>query len=344
MKLLLLLLSFFCLWGCSDIEFHHQEEQSEEIVPIMQNDDVTIHFLATGNSDAMIIEGEKTVVMDGGHQDDAMYIVAYLKALGIQKIDYLINTHPDRDHIGGLDEVINHFDIGTCLISNAKKDSEDYGDFLKALEENQIQPIQPKEASQYEIGKHASMTFYNTNTISTDVNERSLVTLLQVNDKKVLFTGDITAEIERQIKDQIGDIDVLKVAHHGSKYSSTAVFLYVLQPEHAIICTGENAYGHPAQGVLNRLERVGAQIHRSDEVGNIIVTINDNIDIHYSQPTQTMINEDVETTYVGNLNSKKFHYASCDSVNDMKEHNKYFEDDRSKLIDQGFKPCKRCHP
>lgn len=368
--LMILCMCLFCSGCFFEIDFTNQEsEQIEETaMASIDEDAVYVHFLATGNSDAMLIQGEQTVLIDGGQNDDGMRITAYLKALGISELDYLISTHPDADHCGGLDDIVKHFEIHHTYVGNGDSDTAVYQDFVNALDEKGLTPAVPLKDEKVEIGEDAYLTFYNTDYTGNDSNDASLVTLLEANGWSVLFTGDISSEIERSLQDELPDIDVLKVAHHGSKYSCTSTFIYQLQPEYAVICTGENIYGHPDQGVMDRLERVGAEVLRTDEKGNIVMKLGTSLVIQCNQnyidlpgtKTNLVITEpeadkpeqsespqqssDADTKYVGNRNTMKFHYAECDSVDDMNEKNKVFGDEREYYIENGYVPCKRCTP
>lgn len=232
--------------------------------------EATVHFINTGNSDAiLIVQNDKSVLIDAGDNDDEALIVNYLNNLEIKKIDYLINTHPDADHCGGFDAVINNFEIGTFFVGNGSSDSQTYTDVINSAANKGINPSVPLEESKFELTSNSYIQFFNT-TGGSDSNESSLVTLFVNGEDKFLLTGDAGAETENKILSKMQDIDVLKIGHHGSKNSTTQSFLDKVNPEYAVILTGKNSYGHPHSEVLSKLESANIKIHRSDECGDII--------------------------------------------------------------------------
>ena len=229
-----------------------------------------VHFINTGNSDAiLILQDGKTALIDAGDNDDESLMVDYLNNLEIKKIDYLVNTHPDADHCGGIDAVINNFNIGAFFVGNGSADSKTYADVITAAANKGINPSVPLEESKFELTSNSYIQFFNTKG-GKDSNESSLVTLFVNGEDKFLLTGDAGEETENKILSKMQDVDVLKVGHHGSKNSTTQSFLDKVSPEYAVILTGKNEYGHPHSEVLTRLESANIKIHRSDECGDII--------------------------------------------------------------------------
>lgn len=196
-------------------------------------------------------------------------MVNYLNNLEIKKIDYLVNTHPDADHCGGLDAVINNFEIGTFFVGNGSSDSQTYTDVINSAANKGINPSVPLEESKFELTSNSYIQFFNT-TGGSDSNESSLVTLFVNGEDKFLLTGDAGAETENKILSKMQDVDVLKIGHHGSKNSTTQSFLDKVNPQYSVILTGKNSYGHPHSEVLSKLESANIKIHRSDECGDII--------------------------------------------------------------------------
>lgn len=232
--------------------------------------EATVHFINTGNSDAiLILQDDKSVLIDAGDNDDEELVVNYLNNLEIKKIDYLVNTHPDADHCGGLDAVINNFEIGTFFVGNGSSDSQTYTDVINATANKGINPSVPLEESKFELTSNSYIQFFNT-AGGSDSNESSLVTLFVNGEDKFLLTGDAGTETENKILSKMQDVDVLKIGHHGSKNSTTQSFLDKVNPEYAVILTGKNSYGHPHSEVLSKLESANIEIHRSDECGDII--------------------------------------------------------------------------
>lgn len=232
---------------------------------------VEIHFIDTGNSDSILIKDNgKTMLIDGAENDDEKLVVDYLKAQEIKKLDYIVLTHPDADHSGGLDNVIKSLEVGTVLIGNGSADTKTYKDFVQAAIDKKLKPSVPLE-KEFTLGE-GKFKFYNQKSVSKDVNDRSLVMLYTFGNHKFLFTGDAGVEVEKALHlKEIGDIDVLKVGHHGSKTSSSKAFIDSIKPEYSIICVGkDNKYGHPNKETLDTLKNT--KIYRTDLNGNIILT------------------------------------------------------------------------
>lgn len=246
------------------------EETTATVIEEEEFTEATVHFINTGNSDAiLILQDDKSVLIDAGDNDDESLMVNYLNNLEIKKIDYLINTHPDADHCGGLDAVINNFEIGAFFVGNGSSDSQTYTDVINATANKGINPSVPLEESKFELTSNSYIQFFNT-AGGSDSNESSLVTLFVNGEDKFLLTGDAGTETENKILSKMQDVDVLKIGHHGSKNSTTQSFLDKVKPEYAVILTGKNSYGHPHSEVLSKLESANIEIHRSDECGDII--------------------------------------------------------------------------
>ncbi|MGL4742537.1 MAG: ComEC/Rec2 family competence protein [Sarcina sp.] len=245
-----------------------EETKNEAVTPTTLETEV--HFIDTGNSDSILIKGEKTVLIDGGDNNDETPLVEYIKKLGITKIDYLIATHNHADHIGGLDSVVKNLDIGTTLVSNGDSDTATYKDFINALGNKKLSPSVPLEGVKFDLGTNSYIQLFNGNG-GLDTNEQSLVTLYVNGNDKFLFTGDAEAETEKEILDKMPDVDVLKVGHHGSKSSTTQEFLDKVKPEIAVITVGkDNKYNHPHKVVMDRIQNSNIKVHRTDECGSII--------------------------------------------------------------------------
>lgn len=232
--------------------------------------DSEIHFINTGNSDAILIKGEKNVLIDGGDNDDETSLVQYIKKQGIKKIDYLVASHNHADHIGGLDSVIDNLEIGEVLVSNGDGDTKTYKDFINSISAKKLSPSVPLANAKFDLGNGAYMQMLNTNG-GSDTNEESLVTLYVNGEDSFLFTGDAEEGTEKEILSLVPDVDVLKVGHHGSKSSTSQSFLDKVNPEFAVITVGkDNKYNHPHKIVMDRLKSDSIKIHRTDECGNVV--------------------------------------------------------------------------
>lgn len=227
-----------------------------------------IHFIDTGNSDAILIkEGNKAALIDGGDNDDETTVVSYLRNQGITELEYLFATHPDADHIGGLDAVVDSIAVKHVYVSNGDADTKTYADFIISMSNKNLSPSVPLLNSEFVLGTSKFKVLSVANT--KDVNENSLVLEYTNGNDKALFMGDAGREIEESIN--VEDVDLIKVGHHGSKTSSDPSFIKEVSPKYAVITVGENnKYGHPHKETMDTLKSNGIEVHRNDECGNIV--------------------------------------------------------------------------
>ncbi|MDY2883430.1 MAG: ComEC/Rec2 family competence protein [Romboutsia timonensis] len=245
-----------------------QVEETIEIENIVETTDAEIHFINTGNSDAILIkQGSVSALIDGGENDDESAVVSYLKSQGVTELEYIFATHPHADHIGGLDAVVNSITVKNVYVSNGDSDTKTYSDFINAMANKGLSPSVPLLNSEFKLGTSTLKVLSVAN--SSDLNNTSLVLLYTNGNDKVLLMGDAEEDIERSIN--AGDIDLLKVGHHGSNTSSSSSFIDKVKPEYAVITVGSNnKYGHPHKETMNTLKSRNIEVHRTDECGNIV--------------------------------------------------------------------------
>ena len=213
------------------------------------------------------------MLIDAGNNSDGKLVSNYLKNdLGITKLDYLVGTHNHEDHIGGLDDIIKNLEIENLYMPYVSVTStKTYENVENAALKKDIEIKSLEIGDTFSLGNAEFNVMNINNNEPKNKNEASIVLQMQFGSKRFLFTGD--TEVENENSRNWDDIDVLKVAHHGSKTSSSEKFLNQTKPEIAIISAGpNNSYGLPNEIVLNRLENIGATIYRTDELGTILLT------------------------------------------------------------------------
>lgn len=239
--------------------------------------DLKVHFIDVGQADSILItEGEHSMLIDAGNNDDGDMVVSYLKKTGIKNLDYVIGTHPHEDHIGGLDNVIDAFNIDKLYMPKKVSTTKTYKDVIKTVKKKNMKIKLPVAGESFKLGKaKCTIIAPKQNKDYESANNYSIVLKLTYGDKSFLFTGDAEKISEEEILKEGFDIksDVLKVGHHGSRTSTTTEFLNKVSPDYAVIsCGRENDYGHPHKATMDKLKDKRIQVYRTDEAGTIIAS------------------------------------------------------------------------
>lgn len=251
----------------------------------LNNDKLNIIFFYVGQADCTLIKlNDEVILIDAGNNNDGKNVVSFLQEKGITQIDYLIGTHADEDHIGGIDDVINSMDIGTFLIPTIGENGTDYKNAVEMAKEKNIQIKHPTRGDIFYFENAQFEVMSAMEEEGTSDNNSSLVIKFTYNNTTYLFMGDAETEVENSRS--WNKVNVLKVGHHGSNSSSSTKFLEQVNPEYSIIEVGKNnSYNLPSDKAIKRLEESGTQVLRTDkangeEVGSFWLTSDGNtIDI-----------------------------------------------------------------
>ena len=244
------------------------ENVSENIV--IDKNKLNVLFFDVGQADCqLILYKGKSMLIDAGNDDDGEYIVNGLKGLGITNLDYVIGTHVHEDHIGGMSFIIDSFEIGEFYLPyNTISTTSYYKKLLTSLTNKNESINEVNVGDKIQIDDLGFEIMSVDNSEPENTNASSIVLEMSYGNQKYLFMAD--AETENEEARTWNDVDVLKVGHHGSNTSSSEKFLNQVLPEISIITVGEgNSYELPKQKILNRLEKIGSTIYRTDDDGTI---------------------------------------------------------------------------
>lgn len=241
-----------------------------------------IHIIDVGQGDSILIKtpNAKTLLIDGGTNESEHIVKSYLKKHKIKTIDFLIATHPDSDHIGGLDAVVNKFNVKGLYLPEQTITSDSYNDLISACNQKQVPLNYLYKGDNFSIDNYIDLFVLSPSYIQDDNNLNSIVFKLSFKNKSFLFTGDAESSNESDIINSFNleDIDFLKVGHHGSKSSTTSEFLDETTPDVAVISCGyKNQYGHPHNTTLKNLKDHNVTTYRTDLSGDIVLYSNGEI-------------------------------------------------------------------
>lgn len=254
----------------------------DSIFTNLKKSDIEIYFFDVGQGDSHLIESKDgtQVLIDGGPPNKILNNLSGVLDFNDRHIDAIVLSHPHVDHISGLIEVLKSFDVDYLFESGVNYSTPEAQEFRKLVNER----LETGSLKKIIVDKPLSLNFFEgaklrflypdksfEGKILKQIHDSMVVAELSYKNKKILFAGDMGKNTEQYLikKGEIGDIDILKVGHQGSKTSSSKKFLDIAKPEYSIIPVGKNNYGHPTQEVLSRLASIGSQIFRTDTDGTI---------------------------------------------------------------------------
>jgi competence protein ComEC len=256
-----------------------EEKQSSdnEVVP-SDLSQLKVHYIDVGQGDSTLLQfsddGEDfTLLIDAGNWN-RNEVVNYLTSQNVKQIDIAIGTHPDADHIGQLDKVLNTFDVGEVWLSGNTSTSQTFQKLLSAIDSNGVDYSEPRMGDKFEIGRLKIEVLY-PKTITENDNEESISLKITYGEVVFIFTGDASTGDELKMLQSGIDVkaDILKLGHHGSSTSTHPTFLSEVKPSVAIYSAGlNNNYGHPTDEVVNLVQKSGIQLYGTDVHGTVIVS------------------------------------------------------------------------
>lgn len=314
-------------------------------------DDFEVHFIDVGQGDsALILCGGKSMLIDGGRPNVSDVIYTYLKKQNVKQLDYIVCSHADDDHVGGLSAPLSTMRVKNVLAPETPSDTKSYVNIIEKTREQGISIQHPKHGESMEFA-NSVIEFYGPITEDEDDrNNSSVVMKVIYGDTSFLFTGDAGRKEETEMLNENYNLSatVLKVGHHGSESSSTYPFLKAVAPKYAVISVGENSYGHPSEKVLSKLHDAETEVYRTDLHGDIIVKSDGkNLNFTTAKSVKKQISSNESglnyENYIGNMNTKKFHREDCGSVKSMKDENK-IRINRREAEEKEYKACEVCKP
>ena len=277
----------FCLQGCA---LREQAPAGEDMTEMAQKGEIktletgtgfgdetkelTVYFMDVGQGNGVLAEcGGHYMLIDGGDEDRTSYVTGYLKDLGVTRLDYVVASHYDGDHLNGVVAALQTFDCDLVLSADYEADTAVYEAYTSVMDQKQLREIHPHTGETYRLGE-ASFTIVCPDRYDHELeNDNSIGLRLVLGDNSFLICGDASKESERQMlrSGETLKSDVYMASHHGSKSSTSWNFLKAADPQAVVISAGYgNPFGHPSKTVMRRIRRIGADLYRTDLQGDLI--------------------------------------------------------------------------
>lgn len=258
-----------------------------------------VHFIDVGQGDSILIkQGDHTMMIDFGNNNKGTYLQKYLNEQGITTLDYAIGTHPDADHIGGMDVILYKFDVETVMMPDIASDTNTYRDVIDTCEGKGYEIQHPIAGQSYLLGDAQFQILWPDGGTYSDNNDNSIVIKLSYGENSFLFCADASSKIEEKMIQSGLDVqaDVMKLSHHGSSTSSSQAFLQAVNPSYAVISCGYgNTYGHPHRETMTLLQNLNLPFFRTDVQGTIIAySDGTNLTWNVSKSTEYRSGEELE--------------------------------------------------
>ncbi len=301
------------------------------------------HFIDIGQGDSSLIKlpnGELALI-DGGPRSGRDKLESYLRAAGVDTIDYMIATHPHEDHIGGLPMVLREFNVKSVYMPDRTANTKIFEELLREIDNEGLKIKIAKAGDSLIDDKNLKFYFVAPNSKNYDsTNDYSVVSKIEYGNNSILITGDAEKTSEKEMVKSAYNLksDVLRVAHHGSRTSSTIDFLREVDPKYFVISLGkDNDYNHPHKETINKLVDFGGRIYRTDELGDIVF-ISDGSKIEFKEAKEDLGEGGEE--YIANKNTNMFHSKDCSYL--PKKENQLIFKSKDEALRSGYKPHDKC--
>lgn len=337
---IIFIFNIFIFSGCNKID------NSTVVNGAETNKKLYIHYIDVGQADSIFIQtpNGKNMLIDAGETKDGA-IKNYLNNLNVKKIDVLVATHPHSDHISEMADIINSYEVESMYMPKVSHTTKTFENMIDAASSKGLKVKAAKAGETIDIDKDVICNIVAPSKDNYDnLNNWSAVIHLSYGQNSFLFTGDAETLSEEEILKNNTNIksDILKVGHHGSSTSTSDKFLEAINPTYAVISAGkDNDYGHPHKEIVEKLSNIKTFI--TYEYGTVIaVSDGKNITIESNKVNSDQKSDEINSDFIGNVNSKKFHKSECSSL--PSEKNRIIFSSKNEAIKQGYSPCGVCKP
>lgn len=305
---------------------------SADVIPnpassgVQTADSFRMHFLDVGQALSVLVECDgQYMLYDGGNVDDGSMVVSYLQKQGVEELQYVFCSHAHEDHVGGLAAALAFFPANHVYSPVTEASTKCFQDFVKYTQQQGLQVEVPTVGTVWQLGG-ATVTMLGPVAQYSETNDTSIVLRVDYGATSFLLTGDMESDAERDLVNSGANLkaDVLQVGHHGSSTSTSYLFLNAVLPEMGVISCGvNNKYGHPHEETLSILRDAGVDVYRTDLLGTVVIgSDGQNYTIRTDKtatdaelnPTAPAASSTAQQTYIGNVNSKKFHLPTCPNL------------------------------
>lgn len=258
-------------------------ENKENSQIINQSDKLAVYYIDVGQGDCeLIVCGNQSVLVDSGEAENANHLYQFLREKGIQKLSCIVITHPHTDHAGAMPYLIENIGAEQIIMPKLTEKNipttRSYEKLMESIAKTNSEVKSAIPGEKYSFGDIHFTIYSPVFQEDEELNNMSVVFRLVYGNSSFLFTGDAEKRVERKLLEENADLrsDVLKVAHHGSKTSSTEEFLQAVHPSIAVICCGDGSPSHPNKDILARLSQIGSKVYQTDLQGNIKIETDGN--------------------------------------------------------------------